>query len=117
MKLYNQLSDLDKESFLNFFEDWENFGDQTSITIEDAQNLDDFLANQGFELRIDEDKEPYWVYFYETEDRELGNGDYIVIYLTDSGDWNLGYLKFNPDKRIDKYFNNINKLINFIEEW
>ena len=103
MKLFNKLNKADQKGFIKYYNEFD-------VNLQDVQSLDDFLADQGFEL----DPNPYgpeWTYEYEDNDDEV-----MIDYSDDVDKWRIYYDNYTDTNcdAIYKYFNSIGELIEYM---
>ena len=110
MKLINKLSKEKQEKLYNILKSWS----AKNASYEIINNLDDFLANQGFILEIEENY-PEWKYAFK-------DGEYIgVLYSIYIDMWKINLMHkgstYDDDVLITSMrFNKIDDLMSYMEE-
>lgn len=129
MKLYKKLRERDRDEFKYMIWDLQDDGLADSGEV---QSLDDFLADEGFELEVlyhsrsRVEGVPHWIYYFgDKNDYEC---DYIDIYVDPKAPyffpnkgmiWKLGLAHKSGDNWISgdetaQYFKNTKDLIDFM---
>lgn len=112
MKLYKKLAHGARERFDNYFGDFEE-------DMQDIHYLDDFLADEGFELEFSSaDEIPYWVYYFKG-DQYSSDLEFVNVYsdwlaCKDGKRWGIGYYK-RGFFRSDAYFDTVYEVIDYLK--
>ena len=104
MKLIDKLDPRPKRELIDFFT-----SKRVHISMKDVNRLDDFLADQGFEINPTAFG-PDWIYTYENSD------EVVIHYAKGVEKWSLYFEGHDPNLiSTEEHFNSIDELIDYLQ--